>query len=151
MPPSFLIAGLSAHAATNPQADVILSYFHNSYHYAKNVTIKEVDGLYRVDFMEEGRPQFAYYNASGEMVVNAEIREKSDLSPILQKQLDTHYSKALVTEVYVINSESGSTYFAVIVQDGKRNCRRVHADGTHSNRVNKPFRKDSFIYQLVLR
>ncbi|MFL5741227.1 MAG: hypothetical protein ACJ75B_13470 [Flavisolibacter sp.] len=92
----------------------ILESFQTSFTNANNAVWTEVNGMYRVEFTEGSQHNFAYYSASGELIVVSKQIGMDKLPTALQQDYQSRFSGYAVVDIYQFNSNEKTDYYLVI-------------------------------------
>ena len=115
-----LLISSQLHAGDSAISPFIVQSFNHHFTNARNVTWKEADGLYRAGFTLEGREIFAYFNATGELVVVAEAISIDSVPASLQQELIKKTQTGNHVSVYKLDDTEGITYYALYSKDNRQ-------------------------------
>ncbi len=94
---------------------VVLQSFTSSYDNAKEVTWTEVDNLYKANFNLDGQQNiFAFFDAGGNLVASARNISFLQLPIPLQAGLKKNFKIYFSSELFEVNNEEGTTYYATL-------------------------------------
>ena len=111
------IAAASSFSAASAKPHVtpsVLEAFRNTYLNAKDVHWTEMRNTYKVSFLLDGQFVSAYYRADGQLVGTVRNVTLTELSPRLKANLRKELKNAWIADLFVLNSENGSVYFATV-------------------------------------
>jgi hypothetical protein len=123
----FLVLGLALSlVATNSYAvdiktiNTILQKFGREFKQAKDIRWTNTDELLVIEFKEEEKTRYAYYNQEAELLVLAKPMTVGQLNESLQQELAKKYSAFVVTDVYQLNDKEGIKYSAVAIKGNEK-------------------------------
>ena len=91
--------------------------FYTTFNGASKISTDQVNGMTRVSFIMEEQQHYAYYNASGELVVLTKQISFDDLPKALRADYKKSYSNYFIADVLEFSSEDGSDYY-IVLRDG---------------------------------
>lgn len=112
--------GISTASATDIKVNpAVLQSFQKSYSQAKNVSWSKVDQMYKVSFTIDNSIVYAFYSQEGVLSAATRYIAQDQLSLVLQTDLKKHLDGFRVNEIFEVNNESGTTYYATLVSGNK--------------------------------
>jgi hypothetical protein len=109
---ALLITG-SAFATDNVTPSILRS-FENTFSNASEVSWSTIDNFTVARFTQDTKVYYAYYNRSSELTLVAECISPEQLNKTQQRNLKKEYGDYLVSDVYKVEDEDGTRYFAVV-------------------------------------
>src|SRR5688500_16195475 len=107
--------GISTASATDIQVNgAVIRSFQKSFSQAKNVSWSKVDDMYKVSFTIDNRSVFAFYSEEGVLSAATRYISQEQLSLVLQAELKKYLGTYSVHEIFEVNNESGTTYYATL-------------------------------------
>lgn len=101
--------------AANPElTSTVVRAFETYFSDAENVQWSPAGNLMKVTFTVQDHNRFAFYNAQGELVVTGKYMTVTQLPKSAQKRLAEAAKGYKVTEVFEIDDEQNSKYYATI-------------------------------------
>jgi hypothetical protein len=112
--------GMKVFASDVKVSPTILESFQTTFSNASNAVWTEVNGMYRVEFTEGSQHNYAYYNASGDLIVVSKQISMDKLPNALQQDYQSRFSDYAVVDVYQFNSNEKTDYYLVIENADKQ-------------------------------
>jgi hypothetical protein len=103
----------TSYAQAKP-AVTVLNSFQSKFTTAKDVKWSQVADLTKADFSMQAQNISAWYNADGEMVATSRYVTFAQLPVTLQAKLSGSFNDYAVTELFEVDDESGTTYYAAL-------------------------------------
>ena len=119
---ALLLAGLTTKSFANDVkvTPVVLKSFQTMFAGAGDVQWSKVDYLYKAEFDIDGEKTAAFFSIEdGSLVATTRYLSISDLPRALRSELKKESEKAPLTELFEVQSETGTDYYATLQQDGK--------------------------------
>ena len=99
---------------------VILESFHSAFANANNAVWTEIDGMYRVEFTQGSQHNYAYYDASGDLIVVSKQIATDKLPKELQQDYQSRFSDYTIIDAYQFNSNEKTEYYLMIENADKQ-------------------------------
>ena len=109
---------------------VVLSSFQKSFSNAANETWSTVKGLYRADFIFENEKVAAFFNPDGELVASSRNVTLLQIPLSLKSGLKKDFHNYEVSNLFEVNKEEGTIYYAAINNSNKHLMLESTASGT---------------------
>lgn len=114
------VLGISTASASDIKVNAaVMQSFQKSFSQAKNVSWSKVDKLYKVSFTIDNRAVFAFYSEDGALSAATRYISQEQLSLALQTELKKYLDGFSVHEVFEVNDENGTTYYATLKSDSR--------------------------------
>jgi hypothetical protein len=117
---AFTVATTNSYAVDSKTIPMIMKTFGSKFPTATDIKWSNTDEFLIVEFKQNNKLQFAYYNQESELIVLATPVTKNELTSSLQKQLQKRYSDYTIADVYILQENNEVKYSAVAVKDGER-------------------------------
>jgi hypothetical protein len=114
------LAITSSFAADVKVSASVMQTFKSRFADAQNVIWSQANGFTIAEFTQDETKQFAYFNTAGDLAVVAEPLAVTQLSKAQQSNLRKAFADYTVTDVYKLQDEEGSKYFAVVENSSKK-------------------------------
>src|SRR5687767_8978945 len=114
------VMGISTASASDIQvSNAAKQSFSKSFPKAENVSWTKVNDIYKVSFTIDNRSVFAFFSEEGELSAATRYISEEQLSMALQADLKNYLADYKVHEIFEVNNESGTTYYATLVSEKK--------------------------------
>jgi hypothetical protein len=117
---AFSLATLTANALDNKTINSILKTFAQENKNAADIKWKAAEDFLMIEFREEGKTSYAYYNAYSELIVLAQPIAFNELNVQLQSELTRLYPDHTIADVFRLQDKKGSGYSAVAVKGSEK-------------------------------
>jgi hypothetical protein len=107
-------------AADTKVSSLVLHAFETSFSQAGNAQWSVVNQLYRAEFTTDGEKRIAFFSGDGTLVATSRYITVGELPERLQRSLVRRTITGSIMEVYEVQSEGQTNYFATVQHlDGK--------------------------------
>lgn len=114
------VLGISTASASDIKVNAaVMQSFQKSFSQAKNVSWSKVDDMYKVSFTLDNNTVFAFFSAEGVLSAATRYIALEQLSLALQTDLKKNLNAFQVHEIFEVNNESGTTYYATLKSDSR--------------------------------
>jgi hypothetical protein len=117
---AFSFASISANALDNSTIISILKTFRQQHEKATNIQWKAAEDFLIIEFKEEGKINYAYYNEYSERIVLAQPVALTDLNIQLQSSLAQLYPDHTIADVFILQDKKGTGYSAVAIKGSEK-------------------------------
>jgi hypothetical protein len=98
-----------------------IAAFNSAFGNVSNIEWAVVDNMYRAAFTIEGEQKVAFFTmADGKLVATCHYLTVSALPKALKRNLSKHTANAVVTDLFEIQDEIGSTYYLTVMKENKK-------------------------------
>lgn len=99
---------------------LVMQSLEGSFRNASNVHWSIVDHMYKADFTQDDEQIAAFFSIEdGSLIASGRYLSVSQLPRVLQRSLNTTAASALIIEVFEVQGNDGTDYFATIQKDEK--------------------------------
>jgi hypothetical protein len=116
----FILTAKSSYANEEKIAEIILQSFKSSFNDAKNVTWSRVEGLYKAVFVLDGQTLSVWYNPEGNLIALSRKLNPTQLPISLQTSLKKRSEGYTLTDLFEIDNDAGTLYYAELENTNKR-------------------------------
>jgi hypothetical protein len=108
-----------------------LQSFQRDFGNIENVTWTNAkDNLFRASFDADGQTISVYYNVEGDFVATTIALEKQNLPMKTRLALNRVMADYVITELFEIQSNSETAYYAKGIKDGQTKVYKAYSDGS---------------------
>jgi hypothetical protein len=93
--------------------------FYAAFSNAQNVQWQTVDQLYKASFLIDGQEFSAFFDADGTLIAASRYIQTQQLPLALQIDLKKRLAAATLVELFEINKDGNTNYYATISKGGK--------------------------------
>jgi hypothetical protein len=108
----------------------VMKSFNSAFKEATNVTWSESNELFKVEFFSDDRQHTAVYNAQGELVSVGRKITSYQLPLLLQMNLEEKMEQQKLKDLFEVNNEEGTAYYAVTENDKFKLTYKSSQNGT---------------------
>ena len=98
----------------------ILQSFNNSFDNAKNVTWSKVKDLYKAEFVLNDQTLSVWYSPEGDLIALSRKMNPEQLPLSLQTSLQKRAEGYTITELFEIDNDAGTSYYAALENNSKK-------------------------------
>lgn len=125
----------SSQAAEPTLTSRVVKAFETSFSEAEDAQWSTVEDMFKVNFTLNDRRMFAFYNASGDLIVTGRYLSVKHLPKAAQQKLTAEAKGATITETFEISEGLETKYYATI--DNGQERRIVVSTGSKWNTFRK--------------
>ena len=119
---ALMLAAITTKALANDVKvnPVVLRTFETTFGKTSNVQWSVVEHLYRADFTQDGENVIAFFSADdGSYVASGRYITTAELPRVLRSGLKAHTDGAVLSELFEVQNDEGTTFYATI-QNGQK-------------------------------